>query len=93
MGRAKNARGGGNIKVIEAAPLGFQNTVQLIKAGGKYFLIGVSKNGITFIGEVDEKDLNFESSQLSPISFDKLLSKFLKKEGDVQKDNKEGNDR
>ncbi|MCL2572977.1 MAG: flagellar biosynthetic protein FliO [Defluviitaleaceae bacterium] len=81
MGRAKNSRGfGGNIKVIEAAGLGFQNTVQLIKAGNKYFLIGVSRTGITMIGEVDEESLNFSKPTTPQVPFENVLSKFFNKE-------------
>ena len=81
MGRAKNSRGfGGNIKVIEAAGLGFQNTVQLVKAGDKYFLIGVSRTGITFIGEIDESALNLNKPTAPQVPFENVLSKFFNKE-------------
>jgi len=81
MGRAKNTRGfGGNIKVIEAAGLGFQNTVQLVKAGDKYFLIGVSRTGITLIGEVDEAGLNLGKQDAPQMPFESVLSRFSKKE-------------
>jgi flagellar protein FliO/FliZ len=81
MGRAKNTRGlGGNIKVIEAAGLGFQNTVQLVKAGDKYFLIGVSRTGITLIGEVDGASLNFNKQAAAQMPFENVLSKLFNKD-------------
>ena len=81
MGRARNTRGlGGNIKVIEAAGLGFQNTVQLVKAGDKYFLIGVSRTGITLIGEVDEASLNLNKQTATQVPFENVLSKFFNKD-------------
>ena len=81
MGRAKNSRGfGGNIKVIEAAGLGFQNTVQLVKAGDKYFLIGVSRTGITLIGEVNETSLNLAKPTASQVPFENVLAKFFNKQ-------------
>jgi len=80
MGRAKNSRGfGGNVKVIEATGLGFQNTVQLVKAGDKYFLIGVSRTGITLIGEVNEESLNLSKSAVPQVPFENVLSKFFNK--------------
>jgi len=87
MGRAKHSRGfGGNIKVIEAAGLGFQNTVQLIKAGDKYFLIGVSRSGITLIGEVSEDSLNLAKPTPPQVPFENVLAKLFKKE-DKEDDN------
>ena len=87
MGRAKNSRGfGGNIKVIEAAGLGFQNTVQLVKAGDKYFLIGVSRTGITLIGEVDEASLNLHKPAAPQVPFENILSKFFNKEKPEEED-------
>lgn len=87
MGRARNSRGfGGNIKVIEAAGLGFQNTVQLIKAGDKYFLIGVSRTGITLIGEVNESGLNLNKSAMPQMPFENVLSKFFNKEKAEEED-------
>ena len=81
MGRAKNSRGfGGNIKVIEAAGLGFQNTVQLVKAGDKYFLVGVSRTGITLIGEVDEAALNLSKPAAPQVPFENVLAKFFNKD-------------
>ena len=80
MGRAKNARGaGGNIKIIEAAGLGFQNTVQLVKAGDKFFLIGVSRTGITLIGEVNEGSLNLQKPAAPQVPFENILTKIFNK--------------
>jgi flagellar biogenesis protein FliO len=87
MGRAKNTRGyGGNIKVIEAAGLGFQNTVQLVKAGDKCFLIGVSRTGITLIGEVDEASLNFSKPAAAQVPFENVLSKLFNKQKAEEED-------
>lgn len=87
MGRAKNSRGfGGNIKVIEATGVGFQNTVQLVKAGDKYFLIGVSRTGITLIGEIEEAVLNLGKPASPQVPFENVLSKFFKKEKEEKED-------
>ena len=87
MGRAKNTRGfGGNIKVIEAAGLGFQNTVQLVKAGDKYFLIGVSRTGITLIGEVDEASLNLSKPAATQVPFENVFAKFFNKDKAEEED-------
>ena len=84
MGRARGVRSSGNVKVVEATSVGFQNTVQLVRAGDKFFLIGVSRTGITLIGEVNADAINIETKAMPDMSFDKYLSKFFNKD---KKDN------
>ena len=84
MGRARGVRSAGNVKVIEATSVGFQNTVQLVRAGDKFFLIGVSRTGITLIGEVNADAVDIETKAMPDMSFDKYLSKFFNKD---KKDN------
>jgi len=80
MGRARSAKSGGNIKVIEAIGVGFQSTLQLVRAGDKIFLIGVSRSGITVIGEVNPDTISAESKVASGAPFEKYLSKFFNKD-------------
>jgi len=81
MGRTRGRRSTGNIRVVEAASVGFQNTVQLVHAGDKYFLIGVSRTGITVIGEVNPDSITIEDRtraiQGEGTPFEKYLSKFF----------------
>jgi len=82
MGRARSARGSSNIRVVEATSVGFQNTVQLIRAGDKFFLIGVSRTGITLIGEVNPESITAEEKNLPDMSFDKVFTKIFNKNKD-----------
>jgi len=79
MGRTRGRRSSGNIKVVEAASVGFQNTVQLVHVGDKCFLIGVSRTGVTVIGEVNADSVTVEdrAMQGSGLPFEKYLSKFF----------------
>jgi len=90
MGRARGIKNSSNMKVVEAIGVGFQNSVQLLRAGDKYFIIGVSRTGITLIGEVDASAITEEMRAMPEMSFDKYLSKFLKKDKGGQDDNKDG---
>ena len=89
MGRARLSRGSRNIKVIEAASVGFQNTVQLVCAGDKCFLIGVSRNGVTLIGEVDKESILQDIKTMPDMPFEKYLSKLFNKEN---KNGQDGNE-
>jgi len=88
MGRARNGRGNRNINIVEGIGVGPQATVQLIKAGDKCFLIGVSRHGITTIGEVDAETIKIEEAAkvLPEIPFDKYLARFTKKKDEKPKD-------
>lgn len=76
---------GGNICIVEVVGVGVQSTVQLIKVGKKYLLIGVSKDRIVFLTEVDPADI--EIPEHNPIinknMFDKYLNKFLNKNNSI----------
>jgi len=95
MGRTRSRRSSGNIKVVEAASVGFQNTVQLVHVGDKYFLIGVSRTGITVIGEVNPDSITIEDKaramQGNAVPFEKYLSKFFNRGKDKMAD-EEGRD-
>jgi len=75
MGRARFSRSG-NIKIIEAVSVSPQSSMQLIKAGDKYFLIGVSRTGITLIGEVNADSININEA-LHEMPFEKYLNNFI----------------
>lgn len=91
LSRAKIAgKLGGNIHVIEAASVGLNCVIQLVKVGNKYFLIGVSKEKVTFLAEIDEEELNFSDKTESP-SFEKYIQKFMNK-GKVETDETKKNE-
>jgi len=91
MGRG-SARVGGrqrNLKIVEAIAVGPQNTLQIVQAGDKYFVVGVSRQGIVKIGEVDGDSINTEEPSRPSLDnpFEKYLSRFAKKKDDADKDN------
>ena len=72
-----------NIKVMESISIGYQSVIQLIKIGDKYILVGVSKEKITYLTEIDEQHLVFskDDTAVDKISFDKYLKNLLGKNG------------
>ena len=83
LGGARNVRRNGNISVVEAAGVGFQNNVALVRAGEQYFLIGVSRGRVTLIGEVDAESVNDGAAGLNQsqtLPFESHLRKIFKKD-------------
>jgi len=68
---------GGNLKIIEAVAVGQGCSVFLLKAGKKVLLIGVTKEKITYLTEMEEADIEFREST-TPARFDAYLGGFLK---------------
>lgn len=76
MGMRKNSA----IKMISSMPLGGSNSLQLIKVGERYFLIGVSKEQITYIAEIDDIDVSVEQNVSSPkFPFEKYFQDYFNK--------------
>ena len=50
---------GKNMKVLETLQLGMNQYLCLIKIADKTLIIGVSKDTIRYIGEVDEKSIDY----------------------------------
>ncbi|MCL1862575.1 MAG: flagellar biosynthetic protein FliO [Defluviitaleaceae bacterium] len=67
----------GNLSVVESVNVGGQAVVQLVKAGDKYFVIGVTKERVTLLGEVDNVEEKVEVQSLDT-PFGKVLSRFIK---------------
>lgn len=66
-------------KIVSSLPLGGTNSIQLVKAGERYFLIGVSKEKIVCIAEFQAEDISdFDADNVKP-SFQKYFDNFLNK--------------
>jgi flagellar protein FliO/FliZ len=86
-----NKSKGNNLKIIEVIPVGPQKTLQLIRIGSEYMVIGVSKDHITFVQSVDESKLVFsENNKEAVIPFSAYMKKFISKHHDSN--NKIGED-
>ncbi len=69
-----------NISVIETFKIAPNKYIQIIKLGTKYYAIGVSKENIEFLTELEEEQLSFtEAGQVNPVSFKDIMDKVLPK--------------
>lgn len=80
-----------NMQIVEAISVGQGKTIQLVKVGDRFILVGVTKDQITFLSEVDEEGLNLEQLKTSfegGQNFNRYLSQMMqKKRQKNQKDN------
>lgn len=71
-----------NLKIVEVISVGPQKTIQLVKVGNDYILIGVTKDRIIFMKEVyaDHIDASIiQSNFKDPLPFSHHMDKLLKK--------------
>lgn len=68
---------GGNIKVIEGIGVGNNGSVVLIKAGSKFVLLGVTKERVSYLTELESSDIE-AVQQAQPKKFETYLSNLLK---------------
>ena len=81
----------GNLYLYEVISVGANSTVQLIKAGERYVLIGVTRDRIVFLTEIPQDEIkHFEPDKGT---FDKYFQRFLnKQETNKQETNEEISD-
>jgi len=80
-GASISGRKSTNISVVESINLGGYATVKLVKAGEKYLVLGVTKERISFLSEIDsEQIVSQETIDFTKLDtpFGKILSRFVK---------------
>lgn len=76
-----------NIQVIETSRIAPNKYVQILKLGGKYVAIAVTKDYVTMLTELNEEDIELpSSSKEDSMSFQAFLEK-AKKIGSKSEDN------
>lgn len=78
----KQQMAGRNIQVMETVSISASKYLQIVKIGSKCFVIGVSKDTITYLCEINEEELDFSNNNGAGESFKSILEK-LKKSGQV----------
>ena len=66
---------GKNISIIETCRISQTKYIQIIRIGGRYTAIAVSKDQVTSLGDVDENDLILKDETQENISFKEVLEK------------------
>ena len=95
--RSGRKRGGRhNLEIIEGVGVGAQATAQIVRAGSRYFLVGVTKERVTLLAELDEAHIRLsDAGGLSlDSSFDRLLQRFTHRDKNAADDARDeaGND-
>lgn len=68
-----------NIRVIEGYKVGPNKMLQIVKVGNKFFVLGVGKDEISYIGEVEEEDLTITEDNKPLPEFSEILAKAKEK--------------
>lgn len=81
LGRAQMRQGlGKNMTIIEVMHVGPQKTLQLVRVGDEYLLIGVTRDRITFVQKVDREGLVLNDSKENIVPFSSFLNKLVHRE-------------
>lgn len=68
-----------NFKVIDSYRIASGKVLQIVEVGGKYFVIAVSKDNVSFLGEVDPDKLNLAPyAKEQGKNFSEILKKITK---------------
>ena len=81
---------GKNLDLIDSMSVGQFTAIQVVRAGKKYVLLGVTKERISFLTELNEDELELnDTNDKKLIPFDSYMQKFLpgrlKKSGEQKK--------
>ncbi|MEY8356442.1 flagellar biosynthetic protein FliO [Lachnospiraceae bacterium 54-53] len=57
---------GTNMQMLDRLPLGQDKTVAIIRAGSRYYLVGIASSQITLLAELSEEDIQKEISDSPP---------------------------
>lgn len=76
QGQGRGQFGNRNIRVVEGYRMGPNKTIQIVKVGNKFFVLGVGKDEISYLGEVEEEDLAITEDTMKPLlDFKDFLAK------------------
>ncbi len=82
-----NLQSHNNIHIIETVRISTNKYLQIVEIGGRYFAIGVGKEEITFLTEVQKEDLDLTILEnRSQRSFQDVLSRLQKKKDENNTD-------
>ncbi len=80
----------GNIELLDAARLGTNKYIQIIRVGEKYFAVAVCKDTVTVLGEIEKNQLKSTGPVYANRSFGEVLQLMRGKTGS-QESNCENN--
>ena len=72
--KAMTGYGNKNINIIETFRLGTNKVIQIVRIADKYYAIGVGKDEINMIAELDEENIVLSSENNANINFKELFN-------------------
>lgn len=82
-----NIQSRSNIRVIETARIANNKYIQLVKVGTRYIVLGIGKDDVTFLTELNEEELNLDALEnRTQGSFKDILSQLQKKKDENDTD-------
>ena len=75
MGQRKNTM----MKIISTMPIGGTNSIQIIQVGERFFLIGVSKDNISYLTELTDVNISQIENNQVKLPFEKYFSEYINK--------------
>lgn len=85
LGKSQHKRSNGqNMTIIEVLPVGQQKTLQLIRVGSEYLVIGVTRDRITFVQKIDDDGLIMNENNDSIVPFSSFMNKLIHKEDKIE---------
>ncbi|MBQ8199528.1 MAG: flagellar biosynthetic protein FliO [Lachnospiraceae bacterium] len=68
----------GNMEVVETTRIAPNKYLQIVRVGDRYFVIGIGKDTITMLSEIEAEQLNLKTDSegdIQPIDFRAILEK------------------
>lgn len=83
--------GNKNIKIIESIGVGHQSSICILQVGtkGSYMLVGITKENITFLQNIDNDIISISQEENNKASFGKYLEKYIRKGEQYDSEKKE----
>ncbi len=78
-GYQKGMMGNHNITIIDTMRISQNQYVQIVKIGQKFLALGISKDQITVLTELDESEIQYNISENKPLSFKEILNQVKSK--------------
>ena len=76
----KGQNAGRNIEVIETTPIANNKWMQIVRVGKTYKVLAVSKDTVTYLGDIDPSELKEIKTDGSKSAFKSMFEKALKKD-------------
>ena len=79
----------GNIELLDAARLGNNKYIQIVRIGESYYAVAVCKDSVTLLGEIPAEQLQLQTKEAAQMGFQETLEALKKGFGGAKKENRD----